>query len=152
MSKTIKTYNDLLEEKERLTLLLARQRQTISDNWIDVKEELAPVGNVFGVLGKMAKGDKSNPLLNMGLKFAGDMLLKNFLFAKAGWITRLAVPFLVKNYSSHILADQSNSLFGKIGRIINRLGKKHKNSESDILRDDADLPFITPMNNEVHRG
>lgn len=114
MNKTIKTYNDFLEEKERMTNLLVLQKKKVSDNWTSVKHELLPVSNVFGVIGKMTTRDKSNPLIGMGLKFAGDVLLKNFVFAKAGWLTKLAVPFIVKNYSSHILVDQTKTFSEKL--------------------------------------
>src|SRR5687767_12274498 len=99
MSRTIKTYSDMCEERERLKNLLVLQKQRVSDDWTAVKDSLSPVKNVFGAMGKMAHADRSNPLVNVGLKMASDLFLKNFVLAKAGWITKLAVPFVVRNYS-----------------------------------------------------
>jgi len=123
MSQIIRTYADLCAERERLQVLLASQKQRVIEDWNGVKDELTPVKNAFGIVGKMAKGDKTNPLVNMGLKLASDLFLKNFVLAKAGWVTKLAVPFVVKNYSSHLLRDSGKSVFGKLGRLFGK--RKH---------------------------
>jgi len=120
MNRTIKTYQDLCEERERLKNLLVLQKQRVTEDWNGVKDKLSPVQNVFGAMGKMAKGDKSNPLMNMGLKLASDIFLKNFVLAKAGWVTRIAVPYVVKNYSSHLLADKGKTFFEKLGKLFAR--------------------------------
>ncbi len=121
MSQTIKTYADLCKERKRLQHLLAIQKQRVSDDWSALKDKLSPVRNVMGAVGKMASPDNSNPLVNIGLKVASDVLLKNFVLAKAGWFTKIAVPFVVKNYSSHALADTGKHLFSRVGRFFNRI-------------------------------
>jgi hypothetical protein len=114
MSQTIKTYTDLCEERDRVKSLLIVQKQKIRDDWEELKEEFLPVKNAFGVVGKFTHADKSNPLINAGLKIASDLFLKNFVLAKAGWVTKLAVPFVVKNYSSHLLAEKGSNFLGKV--------------------------------------
>ncbi len=120
MSSTIKTYSDLCEERDRVKNLLAVQRQRVVDDWQQVKEELSPVRNAFGVLGKIAHADKSNPLVNIGLQIASEAFLKNFILAKAGWVTKLAVPFVMRNYSSHLIAEKGRNFLGKLGSIFSR--------------------------------
>jgi len=130
MNKThIKTYNDLIAERDRLQALLAVQRQRVIDDWSAVKAELEPVNNVFSVVGKMASSDKSHPLMNLGLQFASDIFLKNFVLAKAGWVTRLAVPFMMKNYSSHLIAEKGRNLFVKLRNLFQ--SKKHRHYEPE---------------------
>ncbi|MEO8582790.1 MAG: hypothetical protein ABI415_03275 [Flavitalea sp.] len=118
MSSTIKTYDDLVIERERLKAQLAFHKQQVTANWSSLKHEFEPVNQAFGALGRIAKGDKSNPLINMGLQLVGDMFIKNFVLAKAGWITRLAVPFVMKNYSSHLLADKGRGFVEKLSRFL----------------------------------
>ena len=130
MSQMIRTYDDLRKERERLQVLLASQKQRVLDDWNGIKDELSPVKSVFGVVGKMAKGDNTNPIVNIGLKLASDLFLKNFVLAKAGWVTKLAVPFVVKNYSSHLLVDSGKSIFGKLGKLFGRK-KQHHNGTTD---------------------
>lgn len=140
MSQTIKTYTDLCEERERVKLLLESQKQRIRDDWQDLKNEFLPVKNVFGVVGKMTSPDKSNPLVSVGLKVASDLFLKNFVLAKAGWVTKLAVPFVVKNYSSHLLAEKGGRFLGKVVNLFkgkNRLGSNsHFTPRKNILQPD----------------
>jgi hypothetical protein len=120
MNNTIKSYDDFLEEKERMKNLLVLQKKHLQDNWEEFKIELHPVNNVFHVLGQMTKRDKTNPLLNLGINLVGDILLNKILLSRAGWITRLAVPFVVKNYSSHILGKKGRSLISKVGQIFKK--------------------------------
>jgi hypothetical protein len=127
MSQTIKTYADLCEERERIKNLLVVQRQKVKDDWEELKEEFLPVKNAFGVVGKITHADKSNPLINAGLKVASDLFLKNFVLAKAGWITKLAVPFVVKNYSSHLIAERGGNFLGRVFNFFTKNRTRRKN-------------------------
>ena len=110
----IQTYHDLVEEKKRLEALLIVNKEQISTNWVEMKQEFEPVNNIIGFFGKLTTRDKSNPLVNMGIDVAGDLVLRKFLLARAGWATRLVIPYLVKNYSSNVLVDKGRSLFQRI--------------------------------------
>jgi hypothetical protein len=110
----IQTYDDLLKEKKRLEQLLSMQKEQISTNWTEMKKEFEPVNNVVSFFSKLTTRDKTNPLVNIGIDVAGDLVLRKILLARAGWATRLVVPFLLKNYSSNVLADKSKSFFHRI--------------------------------------
>jgi hypothetical protein len=143
MSQTIKTYTDLCEERDRVKLVLEVQRQKIKDDWQDLKDEFIPVKNVFGAVGQMTHADKSNPLVNFGLKVASDLFLKNFVLAKAGWVTKLAVPFVVKNYSSHILARKGGHFLGKVATLFNSKKRSRANGHYRPTQDNLFQPDIT---------
>lgn len=114
MNKKIQTYDDLVEERKRLEQLLILNKEQISTNWIEMKKEFEPVNNVFSFLSKLTTRDKSNPLVNMGIDVAGDLLLRKILLARAGWATRLVVPFFLKNYSSNVFADKGKSFLHRL--------------------------------------
>jgi hypothetical protein len=121
--RIIKTYDDLLAEKEELTAQLLIQKAFIKQDVKALKEELRPATDVIGILGKMTHKNTSNPAIAFGVDVAGDLLLKNTLLRKRGWLTRLIVPFLVKNLSTHLLASkkkpfESGNLFR---RLVDRL-------------------------------
>jgi hypothetical protein len=124
MSGTIKTYKDLCEERDRVKSLLIVQKQRVKDDWDEFKHEFTPVQNAFGVIGKMAKPDASHPIMNAGLKAAADMFISNFILGRAGWLVKLTVPFVVKNYSSHLIAEKGKPFFEKIGQLLK--GKKRQ--------------------------
>jgi len=140
MSQTIKTYSDLCEEREKLKNLLIVQKQRMRDDWDELKHEFVPVKNVFGVLGKMARPDKSNPLMNAGLKVATDMFISSFVLGKAGWVTKMAVPFVVRNYSSHLMAEKGRTVIEKIAKLLS--GRK-------VKRKTATMPTEAPMTTPV---
>jgi hypothetical protein len=146
MSQPIKTYADLCEERDRIKTLLVVQRQKIKDDWEDLKGEFLPVKNAFGVVGKMTHADKSNPLINMGLKVASDLFLKNFVLAKAGWVTKLAVPFVVKNYSSHLLAEKGGNF---IGKVINFFTSKRRRSNVQFKKKEDNF-FQPEVNSNIN--
>lgn len=129
--KKIETYDDLLEEKKRLEQLLIVNKEQVAANWIEVKNELQPVNNVFALLGKFTRRDKSNPLLNVGLNVAGDLVLKRFILARFGWLTRMIVPILVKNYSSNVFADKGRSVVQKIKHWL----RSRKNGQEPVSHD-----------------
>lgn len=125
MTKKISTYKDLLEEKERLQVLLDQQKQVLRDDIRGIKEEFEPVRVAAGVVGKFFKKDKSNPLLNIASNRIINLLVKNVLLKNAGWFTRIAVPFLAKNFSSHLLAENKTQILGKLAGWFNKL-RGHK--------------------------
>lgn len=132
--KKITTYEELQEEKKRLENLLVLHKHEIHANWDNVKLSLTPVSNTVSFFGKFTHKNKSNPLLNMGINLAGDLLLKRFFLRKAGWMTRLLVPFVIKNYSSHVLANNSKGILGKLKNIFGN--RKHTNGKmSDVTTD-----------------
>ena len=149
MSQTIKTYADLCEERDRIKSLLVVQKQKIKDDWEELKEEFLPVKNAFGMVGKMTHPDRSNPLLNVGLKVASDLFLKNFVLAKAGWVTKLAVPFVVNNYSSHMLAEKGGDF---IGKVFNFFKGKRRNKKKIMNDNDNKVVNTEEQNRAVNPG
>lgn len=121
MSKKIESYNDLLEEKQRLEVLLASQKVEIKHQWEGVKHSLTPVTNVFSFFGKMTSRKHLNPIIDFGIDMAGDVLLRKILLSKADWVTRLILPIFIKNYSSNVLGGVGGrNFFGKLRTILTR--------------------------------
>jgi hypothetical protein len=129
----IGSYDDLLEEKKRLEQLLTVNKEQISTNWIEMKKEFEPVNNIFSFFGKLTRRDKSNPLLNIGLDVAGDLVLRRIILARFGWATRIVVPFLLKNYSSNVLVGKGKSLIHTVKHWL----KGHKNGQQETAAEDS---------------
>ena len=98
MTKSIRTYEDLMEEKERLNQLLAAQRELIRQDFNEIKEELAPVRSAISMVGKFATRDNRNFLLTTAADTAIELVIRRMLLAKAGWFTKIIVPFFMKNF------------------------------------------------------
>jgi len=67
-------------------------------------------------------------VLNAGANTVIDMVVKKLILSRAGWITRLVIPFLVKNYSSHVIADKKSTLLSKL---FSWIGKKNANGNEE---------------------
>src|SRR5689334_2957609 len=101
MKRKIRTYEDLEREEQLLEGLLRSQKELIQIEIKLLKEQLKPAQVALGFVGKITTADTHNPLLTGGANTIIDAVLKNFVLARSGWITKMLVPFFVKNYSSH---------------------------------------------------
>jgi hypothetical protein len=114
MSKRFTSYNELLKEKQQLEVLLEAQKQLIRCDVEEIKLKLQPVKEALEFVKKITTKDRSNLLLDLGSDIAINTLVKNFILSRAGWLTRIVIPFFLKNYSSHFLAEQKDKWIEKL--------------------------------------
>src|SRR3569833_2403299 len=121
MSK-IRTYKDLLEEEQRLQQVLKSQEILIREDLVSMKENLEPVKKVYDQVHKVFTRDNRVPILNVGLEMSIDLLLRRFLLARAGWFAKTFVPYIVKNYASHIISEEKRKvIIKKIVEVFNKI-------------------------------
>jgi hypothetical protein len=124
MSK-IKTYKDLLQEEQRLQAVLKGQEHLIRQDLVSLKENLEPIKKVYDQVHKVFTRDNRVPVFNIGLELSIDMLLRRFILARAGWFARTFVPYLVKNYASHIIGEEKRkAIIKKIEDLFNKIRPK----------------------------
>lgn len=121
-NRKIKTYEDLEEEKHRLLGVLRAQEDLIKDDLAGVREGLKPFGNAVNVINKMATRDNTAPVMNFGLEMGIDILVRKVILKRAGWFAKIVVPFLVKNYSSHLIGEEKReALMKKVKSIFRKI-------------------------------
>lgn len=125
MSRTIRSYKDLAREQRLLEELLQAQRELISHDFQQLKYEAQPVVSALGLINKMVRKDKNNFLLNEGAGRLIDGVVKNLIPARSGWLTRLAIPFFLKNYSSHYIAEHKDEWIQKLSSFLH-----HRNGDN----------------------
>jgi hypothetical protein len=124
MSK-IRTYKDLLEEEQRLQQLLKTQEILIREDLVNMKENLEPIKRVYDQVHKVFTRDNRVPVFNIGLEVGIDMLFRRFLLARAGWFAKTFVPYIVKNYASHIISEEKRKvIINKIEELFNKIRPK----------------------------
>jgi hypothetical protein len=128
MSKRFTSYQDLLKEKQQLEVLLEAQKEVIRYDVEEIKLKLRPVKEALEFVKKITTKDKTNLLLDLGSDIAINTLVKNFILSRAGWLTRIVVPFFLKNFSSHFLAEQKDKWLEKLK---NWLGNKNGNEDPE---------------------
>jgi len=124
MKRKINTYEDLEREEQLLEELLRSQKELIQIEIGLLKHQLKPAQMALQFVGKLTTADKHNPLLRQGANTIIDAVLKNVVLAKSGWLTKMIVPFFVKNYSSHLIADNKDKVINKVATVLtNKNGK-----------------------------
>jgi hypothetical protein len=127
MSK-FKTYQDLLQEEQRLQQVLKHQEILIREDLVSMKENLEPIKRVYDQVHKVFTRDNRVPIFNIGLELGIDVLLRRFLLTRAGWVTKTFVPYLVKNYASHIIGEEKRkAIIKKIEELFNKIRPKKTN-------------------------
>ena len=127
MSKQIKSYQDLLKEKEQLELLLKAQKELIVADIYDLKNEFRPAIDAVSFLGKIATRDKSDILITGAANQLIDLVFKKLILARTGWLTRLVIPFFIKNYSSHFIGDHKKEW---VRKLFSWIGHKNSNGHA----------------------
>ena len=129
MKKQFKSYNELVAEQERLRELAKTQQLQIKGDLAGIREELEPVIHVGATLKKFLTHKSGDLLANLGINLVTNGLIKKVILSKAGWLTRLIVPQLVKNYASHVVG--SGNFVDKIMNLFSKNGK-HKEDQSGM--------------------
>jgi hypothetical protein len=128
MSKRFTSYDDLLKEKQQLEVLLQAQKEVIRCDVEEIKLKLQPVKEALEFIKKITTKDRTNLLLDLGSDIAITTVVRNFILSRAGWFIKLVVPFFLKNYSSHFIAEQKDKWIEKLK---SWLGHKNGNDHQD---------------------
>jgi hypothetical protein len=114
------SYEDLEREEQLLEELLRTQKQLIQLDIEVLRNQLKPATMALQFFNKITTVDKSNLLLNEGANKIIDLVLNKFILARSGWITKFLVPIFMKNYSSHLIADNKGNLVEKVFSLFGR--------------------------------
>ena len=164
-NKAIKTYEDLEKEEQRLTQHLATLKITIKDEIQEVKsgvkDKLNPIKKAKNAVHNMLVRDTENgKTVNFLVNFVMDFVIRTFLPKRTSVLTKTILPFLTKNYVSHLITDEQresirkavNGAVGKVDQFIqNTLKKKQESKYEEFEKQEPEItkvePSFTPVNN-----
>ena len=127
MTKRIDSYDDLVKEQARLQTLLDAQKELVRADIAEIRAEfITPVRSAIAYAGKFATKEKGNWMLTTAADTIIDIVVKRMVLAKAGWVTKLVVPFFMKNFSSHVIADNKDKI---VNKLFSWFGKKQENGQ-----------------------
>jgi hypothetical protein len=124
MNKSIRTYDELVEYQRNLQQLLYAQKELIRYDIEDIKEQVRPVTEIAAKATKLFVPSGDQSLLVKIANTAIDLLMKNVVMKKSGWVTKVVIPFLVHNISSHLVADNKEGIFKRIIKLFTKNKKK----------------------------
>lgn len=127
MKTVIKTYDDLLLEEKRLSAEMASYKILLKNDVAGIKAELNPITWARKKFKAIFTRNNNGPLLNIGLNIGIDLLLRRILLVRMGWLMRVVVPFIVKNYVSHLVtAEHRKATTKKMGKFFGKMMAKVK--------------------------
>jgi hypothetical protein len=126
------TYKDLLEEEQRLTMELKRNRERVMDDIDIIKKKLQPADQALSFMSKLSGGTGKPGLLSTGVDIALDLVSKKYLFRRSGWLVTLAGTYAVRLVSQLFLQK----------------AKRDKNSEDRIKSNGQGHPAAEEMLNQ----
>jgi hypothetical protein len=132
MINQITSYKELIQEKARLKALLVEQELQIKEDWQLIRDDLRPFALAGATIRKLLTRKAGISVAHLGINLLADGFIKKVLLARTGWVMRLVVPFLVKNYGSH-LVDEPGKILQKIKNLFGKNGKMHQETGMDAV-------------------
>jgi hypothetical protein len=123
MRSNINSIEDLQAEKIRLKGVIALSKANMQQDISAIKHEISPARQTIGVINNLLTSPKRG-ILNIGVGLGVDLILRRGLLARAGFLPRLIVPFLVRNASVNYIEKNSNSLTEKGLRWLKKITEK----------------------------
>lgn len=112
MKNNIQTIDDLRAERARLHNQIQLSKISMRNEIAAIKEELNPARQAVGVLNDVLTSPQKG-LLTLGIGLGVDIVLRRTILARAGWLTKLVVPFLVRNAATNILQKNGKGIVEK---------------------------------------
>ena len=108
----INNYTELVAERIRLQEELKKQKLFFKGEINEVKTKLEPIRNVMSFLGIIKSKNAAigpSSILKTGLSMGIDLLVRDKLLSKAGWITRAILPVIIKGISKQFINKKTPS-------------------------------------------
>lgn len=120
----INSLADLKTEQKRLLQRKEVLESEIITGFEKFKEELAPLSS-FTKGARNILVSKDNGILGNSLGSIANFITKNVLLKNSGFITRLIVPYLVKNSTSSLVENNKSKIVDWVGNVFSKFaGKK----------------------------
>jgi hypothetical protein len=133
MNNPSQSYEQLVIRRKQLESLLKAQEELIRIDIEEIKISLAPVQNAATNLISFFTQDKAAGLLGFGANRVLDVFVRKILLSRSNWVTKLIIPFMVKNFSSHFIAEHKDQWMENIRKWFSSNGhdKEKKERESE---------------------
>lgn len=127
--RRINTLAELKAEQKVLRLRRTYLEAEIKKDFQGIKEDLEPLR----LLTKGAKSvlvSKNNSILGTSAGLAADFITKNTLLRNSGFLTKLIVPFLIKNATSNIVEENKSKVADWVEGLISKFTNKKPADEN----------------------
>jgi hypothetical protein len=99
----INNLDDLILERKRLESDLVHYKSIIATELDEIKHKVEPITDVVSFFTPTKNPAGNNKLLQAGANLGIELLVRQKLLSKAGWLTKLVLPFVLKKISSQAI-------------------------------------------------
>jgi hypothetical protein len=99
----ISNYEDLILERKRLESDLAHYKAIITGELDEIKHKVEPITDVVSFFSPSKNPPGNSRLLQAGANLGIELLVRQKFLSKAGWLTKLVLPFILKKVSSRAI-------------------------------------------------
>lgn len=99
----INNYEDLVLERKRLEAELVHYKSVINGEVNSIKQKFEPISDVVSFFASSPTKSPNNKLLQVGTNIGIELLVRQKLLSKAGWLTKLVLPYILKKVSSRAI-------------------------------------------------
>lgn len=96
----INNYEQLIIERRKLEADLTHYKSIINGEVNELRQNLEPLTNLVTFFMPSKHPGSNNKLLEAGTNLGIELFVRQKLLAKAGWFTKLVLPFVLKKISS----------------------------------------------------
>lgn len=127
----IETLQELKARKKFLELQCSQLEHEIKNDFKEFKSELEPL-KILTNGATNAVSSEGNGMLSGILGHLAEFLTKDVFLKKSGFLTRLIVPFLVKNTTSNLVEDHKPKIMDWIAGLLSKFGSKKPEEETNM--------------------
>ena len=110
MGKSLKTYKELLAEKEKLEQLIRTQKELISGDIEEIKWRIKPLSAIRSHVTQFTARNAASLFLALSSDIITKKIFKKIMIARTGWLGKVLVPYFLKNYTSGFLAEEKKKI------------------------------------------
>ncbi|MCE9538187.1 MAG: hypothetical protein K8R85_03090 [Bacteroidetes bacterium] len=114
---------DLKIEQRKLRSRRVVLETTLLSDLVKFNEELQPLVSFTKGAGNVLVS-KNNGILGNSVGFIANFITKNVLLKNSGLITRLIVPYLVKNSTSSLVENNKSQIVEWVGNVISKFANR----------------------------
>ena len=110
--------------------LVDEKKHQINADFDEIKEELNPIKQVTHAVQNILVNHNHDKIIKMGVNLAVDLILTRLVLKKAGWATKVIVPFVVKNIVLNYLDKHRDEILTKSLYLVKKLAAKKQSDKN----------------------
>lgn len=136
MAKSITTYKELLDEKEKLHELLQARKQLIHADVEVIKSQLKPLSEIRAHVKSFTVRNAIRLALALNSDVITKKIFEKIIVSRGGWLTKVLVPYFLKKYTSSFVGEEKDKVISWARSLVRKIKRKAKKEKSHAAPDD----------------